>query len=101
MRIQWSPLAVDRVCEVADYISQDDPIAAQKWVESIFGRVKQVKNFAKSGRRVPEINREDIRELIHGNYRIIYRLEKRCVSVLTVRHFKQILPIQDIENAWK
>jgi len=101
MRIQWSPLAVDRVSEIADYIAQDDPLAADKWVRSVFDRVKQVKNFSKSGRYVPEINRRDIRELVYGNYRIIYRIETRAVSVLTVRHFKQILPIEDIHNAWK
>lgn len=45
MRIQWSPLAVDRVSEIADYISQDDPLAAGRWINSIFDRVKQVKEF--------------------------------------------------------
>lgn len=101
MRIQWSPLAVDRVSEIADYIAQDDPLAAEKWIHSLFDRVKQVKNFSKSGRYVPEINRKDIRELIYGNYRIIYRTEPKAVSILTVRHSKQILPIKDIDDAWK
>lgn len=99
MRIRWSPLAVDRVSEIADYIAQDDPLAADRWVRSVFDRVKQIKNFSKSGRYVPEINRKDIRELIYGNYRIIYRVETKVVSVLTVRHFKQILPIEDVHNA--
>lgn len=101
MRIQWSPLAVERVSEIADYIAQDNPLAADKWVRSAFDRVKQVKDFSKSGRYVPEINRKDIRELIYGNYRIIYRIDKKMVSILTVRHFKQILPVEDIHNAWK
>ena len=101
MRIQWSPLAVDRVSEIVDYIARDDPLAADRWARSVFDRVKQVKDFSKSGRYVPEINRRDIRELVYGNYRIIYRIETRVVSILTVRHFKQILPIKDIHNAWK
>ena len=99
MRIRWSPLAVDRVSEIADYIAQDDPLAADRWIRSVFDRVKQIKNFSKSGRYVPEINRKDIRELVYGNYRIIYRIETKVVSVLTVRHFKQILPIEDVHNA--
>ena len=101
MRIQWSPLAVDRISEIADYIAQDDPLAAEKWTRSLFDRVKQVKDFSKSGRYVPEINRKDIRELIYGNYRIIYRTDKKVISILTVRHSKQILPIKDIDDAWK
>lgn len=101
MRIQWSPLAVERVSEIADYIAKDNPLIADKWVRSTFERVKQVKDFSKSGRSVPEINRKDIRELIYGNYRIIYRVGTEAVSILTVRHFKQILPVEDIQNAWK
>lgn len=101
MRIQWSPLAVDRISEIADYIAQGDPLAAEKWTRSLFDRVKQVKDFSKSGRYVPEINRKDIRELIYGNYRIIYRTDKKVISILTVRHSKQILPIKDIDDAWK
>lgn len=101
MRIQWSPLAVDRISEIADYIAQDDPLAAERWIQSLFDRVKQVKDFSKSGRYLPDIKRKDIRELIYGNYRIIYRTDKKVVSILTVRHFKQILPIKDIDSAWK
>jgi len=100
MRILWSPLAVDRVSEIADYIAQDNPLAADKWVDTIFDRVKQVKDFKRSGRYVPEVNRKDIRELPYGNYRIIYRIDKKVISILTVRHYKQILPIQDIDKDW-
>ena len=101
MKIQWSPLAVGRVSEIAEYIAQDDSFSAETWVRSVFDRVKQVKDFSKSGRYVPEIKRKDIRELIYGNYRIIYRIEKNRVSVLTVRHVRQILPVDDIRNAWQ
>ena len=101
MKIQWSPLAVERIGEISDYIAQDSPMAAERWVLSIFDRVEQVKDFAKSGRSVPGINRKDIRELIIANYRIIYRLEPNVVSILTVRHSRQILPDKDIDDAWE
>lgn len=101
MKIQWSPLAVERISEIADYIAKDSPIAAEKWIHSIFDRVEQVKDFSKSGRSVPELNRKDIRELIIANYRIIYRIEARAISILTVRHSRQILPEEDVEHAWK
>jgi len=99
MKIQWSPLSVERVGEIADYIAQNSPVAAEKWVHSIFNRVEQVKDFSRSGRVVPELNRKDIRELILANYRIIYRIETRVISILTVRHSRQILPDEDIDNA--
>jgi len=93
MKIIWSPLAVDRVTEIAEYIYKDNPTAAANWVEAVFDKVEQLKSLPESGRVVPEIKMKDLRELIYGNYRIIYRIEKKKVSILTVRHGKQILPL--------
>jgi addiction module RelE/StbE family toxin len=97
MRIIWSPLAVERAAEIAEYISRDNPTAAEKWIDDVFSKVEQLKSFPESGRIVPEINSKDFRELIYGNYRIIYRLEKIQVSILTIRHGKQILPLDEIQ----
>ena len=98
MELTWSPLAIERVAEIAKYIARDSPNAAQKWVESTFQAVERLKNFPKSGRTVPEIMLDDFREIIHGNYRIIYRLQSERISILTVRHGRQILPIDEIKE---
>ena len=95
MKIIWSPLAIDRTTEIAEYIAQDNPSAATIWVETLFDKVEILKSSPKSGRVVPESKRDNIRELIYGNYRIIYRVDKKILSVLTVRHGKQILPLEE------
>ena len=77
MRIIWSPLAVDRASEIADYIAQDKPSAAEKWIDTVFSKVEQLKSSPEIGRIVPEINDSQFRELIYGNYRIIYRIETK------------------------
>jgi len=97
MKIIWSPLAVDRVSEIAGYIAQDNPVAAESWIKAVFEKVAELKRFPESGRIVPETDNRTIRELIYGNYRIIYRLEEKRISVLTVRHGKQILPVDEIK----
>lgn len=96
MKIIWSPLSIDRATEIARYIAQDNPSAAKKWVKTLFDKVQLLKSSPQSGRVVPETHNEDIRELLYGNYRIIYRLEEKRISILTVRHGKQILPIEDM-----
>jgi len=96
MRIIWSPLAIDRVSEIALYIAQDDITASEKWIHSIFNRVEQLIEFPESGRTVPETRREDIRELLFRNHRIIYRIRPEEIAILTIRHTKQILPEEDI-----
>lgn len=96
MRIIWSPLAVDRVSEIAEYIAQDNPTASGAWINAVFAKIEQIKSFPESGRIVPETNNQKIRELIYSNYRIIYRIEEKQISILTVRHGKQILPADEI-----
>jgi len=96
MKIIWSPLAVDRVSEIAAYIAQENPATAKKWVDAVFRKVKDLQTFPEIGRIVPEIQNKTIRELIYGNYRLIYRLEEKRISVLTVRHGNQILPVDEI-----
>jgi plasmid stabilization system protein ParE len=44
-----------------------------------------------------EINERQFRELIYGNYRIIYHIGTKQISILTIRHGKQILPIDEIK----
>ena len=96
MKIIWPPLAVERVSEIAGYIAQDNPVAAESWINTVFKKVEDLKAFPESGRIVPETDNKTIRELIYGNYRIIYRLEEKRLSVLTVRHGKQVLPVDEV-----
>ena len=96
MKIIWSPLAVKRAVEIAEYISSDNPTAARKWIETVFSEVELLESSPKIGRIVPELNQKDFREIILGNYRIIYRVEKESVSIVTVRHAQQILPVNEL-----
>ncbi len=97
MKLIWSPLAIERVSETAEYIARDKPTAAEKWVNKIFNLAERLSEFPESGRVVPEINNKMFREIISGNYRIIYKLEKSKILILTVRHGKQILPVEEIK----
>jgi plasmid stabilization system protein ParE len=96
MKIIWSPLAIDRASEIAEYIAQDKPSAAEKWINTVFSKVEQLKSSPEIGRVVPEIRNDEFRELLYGNYRIIYPIEKKQISILAIRHGKQILPTDEI-----
>jgi toxin ParE1/3/4 len=96
MKIIWSPLAIDRASEISEYIAQDTPSAAENWINTVFSKVEQLKYSPEIGRLVPEIKNNQFRELIYGNYRIIYHIEKIQISILSIRHGMQILPIDEI-----
>jgi toxin ParE1/3/4 len=86
VKVTWSPLAIQRVLEAADFIALDKPDAAQRWAESTFNAAARLSSLPESGRIVPEIGRPEVRELVHGSYRIIYRIADDRVLILTVRH---------------
>jgi toxin ParE1/3/4 len=91
MRVVWSPLAVQRVYEQAEYIARDKPLAAERWVKGIFAAAERLKEFPFSGREVEEAHRDEIREIVFGGCRIIHRVEAERVIILTVRHQRQLL----------
>lgn len=97
MKIFWSPLAVERLENIFEYISKDDSTAAQKMVERIFKKVESLSKYPERGRKVPEANREEIREVFESEYRIIYRIEPKRIFILSIRNFKQLLPNKDIK----
>ena len=86
MNLIWAPLAIDRVAEITAYIAEDNPVAAKKWIRDVFARTGQLALFPQSGRHLPETARKDLRELIWGNYRIIYRIRQEVVEILTLYH---------------
>ena len=92
MRVVWSPLALDRVNEISDYIARENVSAAKRWVDSLFIKTKRLEKFPQSGRAVPETQRLSIREIIYGNYRVIYRISRDQIAILTIRHGRQDLP---------
>ena len=98
MKIVWSPLSLERIEEIADYIAHDNVSAANSWIDAVFEKVKTLKTQSEIGRIVPELQITSIREIVFGNYRIIYRLVPKSIHVLTVRSFKQLLPIEDLEQ---
>jgi plasmid stabilization system protein ParE len=98
VRIVWAPRALARVEEAADYIAQDRPGAAVRWVEGLFARVGLLAEAPAQGRVVPEVGREEIREIQYQRYRVIYRLESKRLVVLTVRHSRRQFDAGDLSE---
>lgn len=96
MTIRWALLALEHIVEIGSYIYRENPQAAERWIRQVFARVKRLEQFPNSGKKNKEAARADIRELAWKNYRIIYRIEREQISILTIRHAKQILPIEEI-----
>mgnify|MGYP001595630991 FL=1 len=71
----WSEEAISDVEGIFDYIAQDSPLYARYQVESIAASVERLRMFPESGRHLPEFPQLPHREIIVGNYRVIYRYD--------------------------
>jgi addiction module RelE/StbE family toxin len=90
-RVVWSRRASHDLEAIADYIAADSPTYAGIVVKKVVHQTRALALFPRSGRKVPEFDNEDVRELIVYNYRVIYRLQEDEVVITAVIHGKRIL----------
>lgn len=91
MRLRWTPHSIADLHAIYDYIAEDSSDKALSMIDRLTSREDQIIAHPHSGRMVPEVEREDIRELIEAPYRIIYRIVDERIDILTVMHGAQIL----------
>ena len=73
-KVILSPQAIEDSEAIVRYIAQDSPGRERTFGEPLVARTKQLADFPESGRIVPEFHDPAAREIIHGSYRIVYRL---------------------------
>ena len=91
VKIIWSDLAIDDLKSIHEYISKDSKIYADRFIDKLISRIDQLESHPKSGRVVPEFANEDLRELIEGNYRIIFKIKDDYVGIVRVHHSARLL----------
>jgi toxin ParE1/3/4 len=86
VKVIWTEFAVEDLRSIHTYISQDSKVYADRFTEKIISRVGQLETHPLSGRVVPELHTDTVRELIEGNYRIIYKINTDAISIVRVHH---------------
>jgi len=98
VQISWTFQAKDDLKTIAEYIKLDSIRYAKLQVIKIKSRSHILKSHPQAGRVVPEIESEEIRELIEGSYRIIYKVvSNNQVDILTIHHSARDLTKRVIE----
>ena len=91
VKVVWTDLAIEDLKSIHEYISKDSKFYADRFVTKLITRVDQLENYPQSGRMVPEFGKEDIRELIEGNYRIIFKVNEDHTGIVRVHHSARLL----------
>jgi len=86
MKVHWTTTAEKHLDSIYAYIAQDSPQYAKRVVDRLTRRSKQISVFPLSGRKVPEFEMDQIREVIEGPYRIIYHMRPDQLDIIAVLH---------------
>ena len=89
-RVIWSPQALADLEAIGDYFAQGAPAFAQAFSDGVFEAVERLETFPRSGRSVPEIEDEDLREVLYRGYRIFHIVSgeegDERVEILSIHH---------------
>ena len=97
-QVRWTPQALDDLDAICLFIARDAPQIAAVFADRAFRATDRLADCPRSGRILPELDVEHIREIILGNYRLIYRIREDQVQVVTVHHGARLLDVGKIES---
>ncbi|MCP4605765.1 MAG: type II toxin-antitoxin system RelE/ParE family toxin [Proteobacteria bacterium] len=92
MKLLWTDKARRDLLAIGRYIARDNPEAARTWVEQLRTRAREAAEMPLAGRAVPERANQEVREVFLRNYRIVYRINKDEIHVLTIFEGHRLLP---------
>ncbi|MEM9217440.1 MAG: type II toxin-antitoxin system RelE/ParE family toxin [Cyanobacteria bacterium P01_F01_bin.150] len=95
-QVRWSKQALEDLAAIGEFIARDSSSMAQSFVDRIFAAVERLEAFPNSGRVVPELKQNSIREIIFSSYRIVYSVDVDVVNILTVFHAAKLLRRSDL-----
>jgi toxin ParE1/3/4 len=88
--VKFTPQSISDLEDIAEYISKDSFLYASMQIQKLLKRTEQLEEQPLSGRIVPELKIKSIRELIEGNYRIVYRVANAAtIHILTFHHSRR------------
>jgi toxin ParE1/3/4 len=92
MNVYWTDTARAHLDTIYSYIARDSTLYAKRTIDRLTKRSIQISEFPLSGRKVPEMSINRIREIIEGPYRIIYYIKSDRIDVLAVIHGAENFP---------
>ncbi len=82
--LRWSRRARADLKAIHDYIAKDSPTNAKAVVREILARAAALPETPRLGRRVPELDDPEIREVPVHSWRVIYQLRGTTVFIVTL-----------------
>jgi addiction module RelE/StbE family toxin len=92
VKVIWTARSLKDLEEIGEYISKDSVKYSKLTLDKLIDTAILIEHNLLIGRIVPEVKKRNIREIITGNYRIIYQIkDKKYAYILTVHHCSRLL----------
>jgi plasmid stabilization system protein ParE len=92
VRLRWSSLARRRAADIVDHIARDRPRAATEWIDELDRSLETLKELPLQGHAVPEWDDPSLRQIMYGEYRVIYEVRDDGIDIMTVKHGRRLPP---------
>lgn len=92
VKVEWSEIADIDLIQIYSYIYQDSIYYAVKTINDIINLVDNLKFLPYMGRKIPEFNDKNRRELIYKSYRIMYSIESNIILIRRIWHSARKVP---------
>jgi addiction module RelE/StbE family toxin len=92
----WAPRALGDLEDLIEFISRNAPMTARRFAQKIVARVDLLEHHPLMGGYVLEDDTRSYREILQGNYRIIYRVDGERVIIVAVHHSAKLLDTKDL-----
>ena len=94
----WTQPAKADLRSIHDFIAHDSRHYAKKVVQDIREKTDILEQLPKRGKKIPELNDDQVRELSLYSYRIIYEINAQGIFVLAVVQKRRDLKVDDISE---
>ena len=91
MKVIWSQESLRQLIEIEIFIAKNSPDHATKFINKLVERGEKIKDYPYKGRVVPEFSVDELREVFEKSYRIVYKISKDQIKILTVFEGHQMI----------
>lgn len=97
--VRWTYTSKLDLLQIYNYISKDSVYYAKKVVNDIVDKSEHLTFFPNMGRKIEELEDEELREIVVYSYRMIYRIvDNSDIHVLAIVHCKRTLTDNMVEE---
>lgn len=94
VKVEWLEIANNDLSQIYNYIYEDSVHYSIKTINDIISKTDNLEYFPYMGRKIPEFNEENNRELIYKSYRIMYSIESNKIFIRRIWNSARVLPKQ-------